>query len=77
MFLPMIDTLIASVDIENYDDVIDTLIDKLEIKKNQAKAAMSDNSSKLVTIELGDMTFEVMPNGKKAMRIFFIMTSTK
>jgi hypothetical protein len=61
----MIDTLIASVDIENYDDVVDTLIEKLEVKKIQAKNALSENTSNLVTIELGDMTFEVLPNGKK------------
>lgn len=65
MFLPMIDTLIASIDLENYDDVTDTLTEKLESKKNEAKQALTENSNKIVTIQIGDMTFQVLPNGKK------------
>lgn len=61
----MIDTLIASVDIEHYDDVIDTLTEKLEKAKNEAKQALTDNSNKLITLQIGDMTFQVLPNGKR------------
>lgn len=65
MYLPMIDTMLFFIDIEHYDDVIDTLAVKLEKKKEQAKLALKNNSNKLITITVNDMTFEVLANGKK------------
>lgn len=61
----MIDTLLFFIDIENYDDIIDTLTTKLDKKKEEAKEAIRNNSSKIVSIEIGSMTYEVLPNGKK------------
>ncbi len=64
-YIPMIDTLIASIDIKDYDDKAQDLLNLFQDKKNKAKAMLTDNSSEIVTIQIGDMTFEVLSNGKK------------
>jgi hypothetical protein len=38
---------------------------ELEKKKEQAKIELSNNSSKITSITIGKMTFQVLPNGKK------------
>lgn len=65
MFIPMIDTLIYNNDIEDYDNVMREMLDKLEQKKQTAKAALTENKSMIVSITIGEMTFEVLSNGKK------------
>jgi hypothetical protein len=61
----MIDTLIAFVDIKDYEDTAQDLLNLLKDKKNKAKTALTDNSSEMVTVEIDDMTFEVLSNGKR------------
>jgi len=61
----MIDTLIAMIDIENYNESAKNLHEILEKKKNEAKSALTENQSKIICLQIGDMTFEVLPNGKK------------
>lgn len=65
MFIPMIDTLIYNNDIEDYDNVMRKVLDQLEQKKQTAKSALTENKSTTVTITIGEMTFEVLSNGKK------------
>ncbi|MCX7748830.1 MAG: hypothetical protein N2645_18370 [Clostridia bacterium] len=65
MYLPMIDTLIFSVDIKDYVERNSKLFDSLYQKKTQAKNAESENRTEIVYIKLGNMTFEVLGNGKK------------
>lgn len=65
MFIPMIDTLIYSNDIENYDAVMRCLLDKLEAKKQAAKIALTMNDNSKVIMQIGEMEFEVLANGKK------------
>ncbi len=65
MYLPMIDTLLMFIDVEQYDDIIDSLLSRLEPKKEEAKLALRNNVSKIISIEIGSMTFEVLANGKK------------
>jgi|GEM_PF-864567 len=63
--IPMIDTLIAFVDIKEYDETAQEILTLLQDKKNKAKAMLTENSSEKVTVEIGGMTFEVLSNGKK------------
>ena len=65
MNIPMIDTLIATIDINDYNEATTQLSEKLEQKKNEAKQALTDNVSKIISIKIGDLTFKVLPNGKK------------
>lgn len=65
MKIGMIDTLIYSNDIEDYDECCRELLDKLEECKQQAKINLTENSAEKVLIKIGNMEFEVLPNGKK------------
>lgn len=64
-YIPMIDTLIAYVDIKNYEESAQDLLNLFQDKKNKAKAILTDNSSEIVTAQIDDMTFEVLSNGKR------------
>jgi len=64
-YIPMIDTLIAFVDIKEYEESAQDLLDLLQGKKSRAKAMLTENSSEMVTVEIDNMTFEVLSNGKK------------
>jgi|LFRM01.1.fsa_nt_gb hypothetical protein len=65
MKIGMIDTLIYSNDIDDYDVCCRDLLDKLEECKQDAKLNLRENSAEKVLIRIGDMEFEVLPNGKK------------
>lgn len=66
MNIPMIDTLIATVDIENYEEVTKDLIIKLENKKNEAKSIASKSFNEKTSIVINGVTFVVLANGSKA-----------
>lgn len=63
MYIPSIDTLCATIDIQNYEAVAQDLLTKLEAKKNEAKLAATNNASQKTTIKLGKQLFEVYPIG--------------
>lgn len=65
MFIPNIDTVIVTIDIENYDQSAYKLLKKLEQLKNRAKLLVKENSVEIVPIRLGNMTFQVFPNGSR------------
>lgn len=65
MNIPMIDTLIATVDIAYYEDVTKDLINILEGKKIEAKSLASKCSNDKTLIIINDITFEVLANGSK------------
>ena len=64
-YIPMIDTLIAFVDIKDYEETAQDILNLLQDKKNKAKTMLIDNSSEIVTVQIDDMTFEVLSNGKR------------
>lgn len=66
MNIPMIDTLIATIDIDNYEEVAKELIIKLEDKKNEAKSIASKSFNEKTSIVINGLTFEVLANGSKA-----------
>ncbi|MEG1779052.1 MAG: hypothetical protein RR263_03040, partial [Oscillospiraceae bacterium] len=61
----MIDTFKFSVDIENFEESIERYAEELDSLKLIAKYNSSDLLSDKVTITIGKMTFEVLPNGAK------------
>lgn len=63
MYIPMIDTLYFSLDIANYPSVALDLLEELEVLKAQARVQSVNKSSDKTTIDIGSMTFEVLPNG--------------
>lgn len=63
MFIPNVDTLIAGIDIEDYGVVTKEFLLQLEDKKKEAKLVAANNASDFVTINLGEHSFKVMPNG--------------
>lgn len=65
MQIPMIDTLQATIDIKDYENVAKDLLSRLENKKNEAKLAKANNASEKVLINIGNMSFEIMQNGSK------------
>lgn len=64
-FIPMIDTLIGTFDIKDYDDSARNLLEKLDKKKFEAKIALTENSNQKAILQIGPMNFEVLSNGKK------------
>ncbi|HOR87204.1 MAG TPA: hypothetical protein PLL98_12070 [Bacillota bacterium] len=64
-YIPMIDTLIAFIDIKEYEETAQDILNLLQDKKNKAKTMLTDNSSEIVTVQIDDMTFEVLSNGKR------------
>lgn len=65
MFIPMIDTLVANVNISDYEKSAIKLIEKLENKKEEAKIAATNIASQKILIKIGHLTFQVLPNGKQ------------
>lgn len=65
MNIPMIDTLIATVDLKDYDKCIAEHLNLLEDKKNEAKALASKCSSEKTTITINNETFQVLGNGTR------------
>lgn len=63
MKLPMIDWLSFTIDIQDYQKVCEELLTLLEIHKTEAQELRAKNSSDKVTIQIGQETFEVLPNG--------------
>ncbi|HYE09862.1 MAG TPA: hypothetical protein VEF53_06760 [Patescibacteria group bacterium] len=63
MYIPAIDTLCATIDIQNYEAVAQDLLSKLETKKNEAKLAATNNASQKTTIKLGNQLFQIYPIG--------------
>ena len=76
MKIGMIDTLIYSNDIEDYDECCRELLDKLEECKQQAKLNLTDNSAEKVLIKIGSMEFEVLL-WKKGLFIYYIIVFMK
>lgn len=64
LYIPMIDTLSAKVDISNYENSTKELQEKLERKKEEAKLATTNQASIKITIQIGNFNFQVLPNGK-------------
>ncbi|WDV47375.1 hypothetical protein PV797_06790 [Clostridiaceae bacterium M8S5] len=60
-----IDTLIASIDILEYDKTFKGLLCELARKKEEAKSQVKDNSFETVQINIRGMFFEVFPNGSR------------
>ncbi|WDV44505.1 hypothetical protein PV797_13390 [Clostridiaceae bacterium M8S5] len=60
-----IDTLIATLDILDYDNAFKGLIMDLSIKKMEAKSLVKNNSFETVTTKIANMEFEVYPNGSR------------
>lgn len=65
MFIPNIDTLIATIDIVDYDTKANALLITLEELKEQAKSKLKENMTSKVQFRIGNMTFEVLPNGSR------------
>lgn len=65
MFIPNIDTLIATIDIKDYDKSAYKLLKRLELLKDKAKSLVKECSIEIVPIRLGNMTFQVYPNGSR------------
>lgn len=65
MNIPMIDSIFIAIDVENYEEELKDLLSLLEKKKNEAKLEATNNASPKVSIQLGNYTFEVLPNGSK------------
>lgn len=65
MFIPMVDTLAAIVDIENYQMAAGSIIELLEEKKNEAKLVAANNASEKVLVKLNNKTFYMLPSGAK------------
>ncbi|HHY52121.1 MAG TPA: hypothetical protein GX499_02620 [Clostridiales bacterium] len=63
MYIPMVDALAFGLDIEAYEDSAALVLQQLEQCKETAKSRMKDKSPEKVTYQLGDMAFEVLPNG--------------
>lgn len=63
MNLAMIDTLIFTVDLVDFDVLI-PIIEELSILKERAKMNVAEAKSEKVLYELNGMTFEVLSNGK-------------
>jgi hypothetical protein len=64
-YIPMIDTLVFSMDIKDYDEVTLDFRNLLSERKKRAKLIQSENLNEIVTVQFGDMVFEVLANGKK------------
>lgn len=65
MYIPNIDTLIVTIDIKNYDKAAYGLLRKLEMLKAKAKLLVKESSIEIVQIGLGNMIFQVFPNGSR------------
>ncbi|SHJ54495.1 hypothetical protein [Paramaledivibacter caminithermalis] len=65
MFIPNIDTLIATIDIEDYDIRAYALLLTLEELKEEAKNKLKESIASKVQVKIGNMTFEVLPNGSR------------
>lgn len=65
MFIPNVDTLIATIDIEDYDKRANALLLALEEKKEEAKGKLKQNIASKIQFRIGNMTFEVLPNGSR------------
>lgn len=61
----MIDTLTATIDLYDYENIASNLIKSLEAKKNEAKLVAANSASDKVLISIGEKTFYVLPNGSK------------
>lgn len=65
MYIPMIDMIIATIDIKKYEEVAKDLLIKLEDKKNEAKLLASQSFNNKTKITINNITFEVLANGSK------------
>lgn len=63
--IPMIDTLIFSLDFQDYDERFNFFIDILERKRNEAQLAATNCTSDITQVEIADHYFQVLPNGSK------------
>lgn len=64
MYIPMVDTLFASTDIFDYEESTRELRKKLKERKEEAGLAATKQASTKVTIEIGNLTFQVLAYGK-------------
>lgn len=65
MNIAMIDTLVAMIDVKNYEDSACILLKKLEAKKKEAKQNTANNISEKTDIQIGTKTFEILSNGSR------------
>lgn len=65
MMIPNIDTLIASVDVKEYENEFGNILLLLAEKKLEAKSRMQDNTFETVQANIFGMTWEVYPNGAR------------
>jgi len=65
MFIPNIDTLVATIDIKDFDNSARKILVKLAELKDKAKSLVKENSIEKVNIRIGNMTFQVFPNGSR------------
>ncbi|WP_202709701.1 hypothetical protein [Sporosalibacterium faouarense] len=65
MQLPNIDTLIATLDLVDYDTDASNLLKTLEIKKQESKNNVKEDSYENVLVTIGNMSFEIFPNGSR------------
>jgi len=63
MFIPMIDYLSFSADIDQYEDTIKLHLVELKLLKEEAKEYSTNKTNDKATIEIGGKTFEVLANG--------------
>jgi hypothetical protein len=61
--IPAIDKLCATIEIVNYRESAEELLNRLEAKKNEAKLVAANNASQKTLIDIGSQTFQVLPIG--------------
>ena len=65
MGIAMIDTLCATVDIQNYENSMSDVLNLLKEKKQEAKQLSAKIMNEKTMLELYSMNFEIMSNGSK------------
>ncbi len=64
--IPNIDTLVLNFDITNYDLAIVKFIKELEEAKDLARTYLYENSNDISNVILGNIQFQVLPNGARS-----------
>ena len=65
MFLPMVDYIGATIDVESYELLGEALFKQLEAKKSSAKVNLSKGVSDKELIKFGNNSYEVLSSGSK------------
>ena len=65
MNIAMVDTLVAMIDVQDYEDSAFELLKQIESKKKQAKEKTANGISDKTDISIGTKTFEILSNGSR------------